>query len=93
MVVEELRQPNGAILQLEAKLSISEKAYGRERTLGVAGLKETDDLMRSDDVECEFAKYWDLGYQAFKIQAQAMWPTIDFTLIQPNEIEDTQAEG
>ncbi|KAL6993187.1 hypothetical protein U1Q18_011305 [Sarracenia purpurea var. burkii] len=75
-----------------------------ERTLGVAALKETDEFrriveekideyMRSDEVECEIAKHWDQGYKAFKIQAQAMWPLIDFTLIQPNEIEKTQPEG
>ncbi|KAL6986306.1 hypothetical protein U1Q18_019673, partial [Sarracenia purpurea var. burkii] len=39
------------------------------------------------------AKYSDQGYKAIRIQAQVMWPTIDFTLIQSNEIEETQVES
>ncbi|KAL6978613.1 hypothetical protein U1Q18_020279 [Sarracenia purpurea var. burkii] len=49
--------------------------------------------LSSDDAEAEMAKYWDKGYKAFKIQDQAMWPHMDFTLIQPNEIDETQIEG
>ncbi|KAL6989671.1 hypothetical protein U1Q18_015422 [Sarracenia purpurea var. burkii] len=70
----------------------------------MAALKETDEFrrilkqiiakhMQSDDVESENTKYWDQGYKVFGIHAQAMWPYIDFTLIQPNEIEETQVEG
>ncbi|KAL6994148.1 hypothetical protein U1Q18_012255 [Sarracenia purpurea var. burkii] len=49
--------------------------------------------MRTEDVQCEIAMYWDQGYEAFRIQDQAMWPHMDFTLIQPNEIGETLAEG
>ncbi|KAL6981345.1 hypothetical protein U1Q18_022974 [Sarracenia purpurea var. burkii] len=45
-------------------------------------------------VKVEVARYWDGGYNAFRKKAQAMFPSIDFSIIQPDE-EDaaSYAEG
>ncbi|KAL6952854.1 hypothetical protein U1Q18_045485 [Sarracenia purpurea var. burkii] len=45
--------------------------------------------MTSEDVKYEITKYWDEGYNAFQKKAQSMFPSIDFSIIQPNEKDET----
>ncbi|KAL7001146.1 hypothetical protein U1Q18_002300, partial [Sarracenia purpurea var. burkii] len=41
-----------------------------------------------EDVKVKITSYWDGGYNAFRKQAQAMFPSIDFSIIPPDEEEE-----
>ncbi|KAL6981142.1 hypothetical protein U1Q18_022771, partial [Sarracenia purpurea var. burkii] len=96
------------VSKVKAEAERKAEAHGaskRETTEGLSTLMLTSEFnqilqqkidlyMMSEEVKFEIAKYWDGGYNAFRKQAQDMFSSIDFSIIQPDADEEASyAEG